>query len=191
MERAIAALDSEEVEVKVTWQPFELNSNLPEKSVSKLASYKKKFGAERIKSMIPYMKQVGAAEKIAFSYGGKIGNTFRSHRLVELALEKDSSLQLQNNFIEALFSAYFEQEKDIANNTFLVELACGAGLFDTVQEGKDFLESDQLVSEVRSKMLSNSKEGISGVPFFKIDNKFSLEGAQDAEAFLTIFRKLE
>jgi len=190
MEKAISTLNPKEVEVKVTWQPFELNSGLPEKSIEKLKHYQKKFGTEGLQSKFDSMIKVGEEEGIAFSYGGRIGNTMKSHRLIEFALQKDSSLQLQDKLIELIFSAYFEQEKDIANNDCLSELAHSAGVFESTQEAKDFLESDEMMSEVRSKFLSNQNEGIDGVPFFKIDNKYAFSGAQKAATFLEVFRKL-
>lgn len=195
MERALATLDPEEVQIKINWLPFELDPNLPEKSVNKIESYNSKFGKDKVAGMIPYMKQVGEGDEIKFSYGGNVGNTFRSHRLVELASETDPSGYLTNKLIDVLFVAYFEQEKDIADNAYLAEAAKEVGLFGTEKEALDFIKSDALVTECRAKQAINKEERISGVPYFKIsfsgtpDEQIRFSGGQESQTFLDMFKK--
>ena len=101
-----------EVEFDVRWRPFFLNADAPIQGINKREAYIKKFGAERVKAMEPYMLQVGRPAGIEFSMGGKTGNTLKSHRLVEWAHEVGGTSG-QDRVIEALFQGYFEQEKDI------------------------------------------------------------------------------
>lgn len=200
MEKAIATLNPKEVQVRVKWIPFQLNPDSPEKSIKKMDAYYKKFGKDRVTQLIPYMKNVGESSQINFSYGGKIGNTLRSHRLVEFAEKKDPSLRLQNEFIEELFSGYFEKEKDIADNAYLAELAVKTKLFvsdkesDALTNAKKFLTSNELVKEVETKLKNNS-EGINGVPYFKVKlNGVEVEhlsGGQDTGVWLQLFAKLK
>lgn len=100
------------------------------------------------------MKRTGAAHGINFSYGGLLGNTFNSHRLVELAAEKDPSLKLQDKVVEALFHCYFESEGDINDPATLASIATSAGLFDNEDDAKNFLASQALTKEVCRTSLS-------------------------------------
>lgn len=85
LEKAIKQLDSSTVKVEVEWRPFYLDPTLPEKSVNKIERYNKRFGADRVARMVPHMQATGREEGIEFSYGGKVGNTTNSHRLVYYA----------------------------------------------------------------------------------------------------------
>lgn len=88
-------------DVVVRWRPFFLDPTLPPR-VDKMTHYKQKFGAARTARMIPHMQEVGRAEGITFSYGGDMGNTLDSHRLIELAAEQGK----QDQMVEALFKRY-------------------------------------------------------------------------------------
>ena len=94
-----------EIKVTVNRKPFFLNAKAPYPGVDKKVVYYKKFGAERFeKKVIPYMKKVGESVGIKFSYGGRMGNTMASHRLVKFADEKGKG----DAMIEKIFSFYFE-----------------------------------------------------------------------------------
>jgi predicted DsbA family dithiol-disulfide isomerase len=64
-----------------------LNPDMPSPSVNKLDYYRSRFG-KRVDSMIPQMQQVGDSLGIKFSYGGQLGNTLSSHRLVSWAAKQ-------------------------------------------------------------------------------------------------------
>jgi len=72
--------------------------------------------------MLPHMLKVGKEAGIKFDYGGAIGNTFNSHRLIDWAMQKGGHV-LQNQLVEELFKAYFEEKKDISINETLI--SCG------------------------------------------------------------------
>merc|ERR1711959_558132 len=110
--------------------------------------YIRKFGAERVKQMEPYMISVGRQAGINFSYGGNTGNTFQSHRLVEWAREQGGALG-QDRLIEALFQGYFEKEQDISAEDFLLRATEEAGL-DT-QAAAAHLQSKDGAAHVRAE----------------------------------------
>src|SRR4051794_32543800 len=62
LERALTSVDRSRVDVNVTWKPYQLNPTAGPVSKDKLQAYRDKFGDERVKQMLPYMQQVGAAE---------------------------------------------------------------------------------------------------------------------------------
>lgn len=88
----------------IRWRPFFLDAHLPKK-LNKLEHYKEKFGAARVARMIPYMVEVGRSCGINFSYGGDIGNTLDSHRLIEYAYVKGGQ-DKQDAVVNALFRRY-------------------------------------------------------------------------------------
>jgi predicted DsbA family dithiol-disulfide isomerase len=118
--------------------------------------------------MIPHMEAVGAGEGIAFKYGGKIGNTRDSHRLIAEAGTRGGDLQ--DKLVNALFHAYFEVNDDISDKETLAKIATEVGLFGTKEEALEFLKSDKLGAIVDKEVAYNQyHRGISGVPHFIID----------------------
>ncbi len=69
-----------------------LDPSLPAPGTNKMALYRKKFGA-RFDAMIPHMKQVGSTIGVNFSYGGNVGNTLNSHRLVTWAQKQGADAE--------------------------------------------------------------------------------------------------
>jgi len=175
---------SAEFDFNVNWLPFFLDPTLPEEGVDKMERYRSKFGP-KADSMIANMMKVGEKEGIKFSYGGKIGNTLNSHRLVTYAGKFGKADQMVNS----LFRAYFEQEKNISSIEVLVNAATEVG-FDSeeiteyLRNGKDKQETIQEVERVQQDF------GVTGVPFFVFNNKFSVSGAQEPNTFYDIFKKL-
>mmetsp|Transcript_26396 Transcript_26396/g.63672 ORF Transcript_26396/g.63672 Transcript_26396/m.63672 type:complete len:185 (-) Transcript_26396:238-792(-) len=180
METALKKLP-DDCKVTIDWKPFFLNPNAPSPGVDKLKMYHEKFGKDRVEKMIPYMKEQGEKVGIKFSYGGKVGNTLSSHRLVEFAKSKGK----QDAMIEKIMSYYFEQEKDISDTKVLEAAASEVGL-----DAKEVLSSDTYTDKVKGEVHDAYRMGISGVPAFVINKKYSLSGAQDTESWEGILKKL-
>jgi len=177
------------LEVDVRWRPFQLNENLPKgKGFNKLKYYEEKFGAGMVSNMVPKMKQVGDSVNIAFSYGGHVGNTLDSHRLIWKARELGGT-ELQNQMVESLFKAYFEEEQSLGEREVLLKCADQAGM--PGDKVKHFLDSSEGIREVRNEEIEyRTKWRCRGVPLFIINNQHTLSGAQPAEAFLEVFEEL-
>ena len=131
LERAISQLDPHRVTPVVRVHPFFLDSTLPKQSMEKMQHYHTKFGADRTKAMLARMKSTGQQEGITFSYGGKIGSTLQSHRLLKYVERKggkegESEVETWRRvsaMVDILFSSYFEHEEDIADSDTLARLA--------------------------------------------------------------------
>ena len=84
---------------------------------------------------------------------------------------------------------YFENEGNIGDRTALADAATNAGMDkETVQK---FLASDELTDQVKAEASEwQRKYRIGGVPFFVIDGKYKVEGAQEAETFAGIFEEI-
>jgi predicted DsbA family dithiol-disulfide isomerase len=129
---------------------------------------------------------IGESVGIHFKFGGKTGNTRDSHRLIQLGKLKGPDTETK--VVEALFAAYFENEKDITSHTTLLEAAVKAGLDQ--EEAKGWIESEKGGKEVDVEVREAQGKMVSGVPFFTINERFEVEGAQDSSAFLRLFERL-
>lgn len=203
MERAIgiaaerhAAGKGPKFEVEVKWKPFFLNPGLPKEGLPKIEVYNRKFGPERVKAMLPQMVATGKAEGIAFSYGGLIGNTEDSHRVIELA--GHFGAEQQDKTVEELFSAYFEQEKNMGDDAVLTEAAEKSGLAGRLGGDKspvssksiaEFLASDELRDDVRNAEAAVHRK-VSGVPFFIVNGRYQISGAQEHSTWLDMFEQV-
>jgi len=148
--------------------------------------YTEKFGRARVESMLPQMKQVGNSEGIKFSYGGFTGNTFDSHRLIWKAKENGGSI-LQGKVVESLFKAYFEEENSMGEQSVLLNCAERVGM-----NAKEIFQDTTIgKKETLSEMMQYRQGyGVTGVPFFIFNDKYSFSGAQPASEIVSIFKKL-
>jgi predicted DsbA family dithiol-disulfide isomerase len=174
----------------VRWRPFQLNPNFPQgKGRDKMGYYYEKFGEANVKQMIPRMKATAAEHGINMNYGGTVGNTLDSHRLIWLAREVGGS-ELQDKVVESLFKAYFEDNKSIEEKEVIQECADEVGLGDKCRE---MLSDDSMGKAEVTKEKEDYGRAFdcSGVPMFIVDGKFVLNGAQEDTAFLRVFGRLK
>jgi predicted DsbA family dithiol-disulfide isomerase len=124
------------------------------------------------------MRETAAAEGLEFNLaGGVTGNTFDAHRLLHLARDRGR----QDETIERLFRAYFTEQRSVFDRDALVELAGDAGLDPA--EVRRVLDGTEYVDAVTRDIEEARAFGASGVPFFVIDNRYGVSGAQPAEVF--------
>ncbi|KJZ77258.1 hypothetical protein HIM_03579 [Hirsutella minnesotensis 3608] len=175
----------------VTYAPFQLNPAWPRgpgSSVDKQQFYQQKFGPARTEMIHKRLSAVGQQLGIDFKYGGRTGNTRDSHRLVQLA--KGMGPEAELKVIDGLFAAYFEEEKDITAYETLQEVAAQAGIAESTFK-KAIMESDEGGAQVDEAVLQARESGITGVPDFRIQDAFSLNGANDPAAFLQVFEEIK
>jgi predicted DsbA family dithiol-disulfide isomerase len=112
------------------------------------------------------------------------GNTADAHRLILWAEEINKGDQL----LEALYSAYFEQKRSIFTHGDLLAIASEVGL--DIDAAKALLESTKFAEQVEADQQLAAQLGANGVPFYVIDMKFGISGAQPQEHFDSIFTTL-
>ena len=119
------------------------------------------------------------AKGIAFDFDrmARTPNTFDAHRLIWLAGEQG----VQDAVVEALFRAYFTDGRDLSDRATLAAVAVEGGL--DAKEVNELLAGDRGAAEVRQWEQKGRRLGISGVPFFVINGKVALSGAQPPEMF--------
>lgn len=188
LEKALNELDRSKVDVSISWHPFQLDPSLPRNgSVMKMERYKLKFGEERVKQMLPQMIETGRQDGIEFSFGGKIGSTFDSHRLLHYVKQQIDGEKKQNDLINILFRYSFEEEKDLSDHEVLINAAEQIGF--NRNQIQEFLQSNEYVKEIQDQFHRNNQQGISGVPHFRINDRIELSGAQNPQEFLYAFQK--
>jgi predicted DsbA family dithiol-disulfide isomerase len=164
--------------------PYYLNPNASRVGIPLAQMFESKFGAERTAAMQQRLMQIGRSEGISFTFGGKIGNTRDSHRLILLGRMKGP--EVQTRVVEQLFQAYFEQDGDITDHEMLRKAGVNAGLDEA--EVKDWLESDKGGEQVDEE--ARQPTGL-GVPRFVIQKEYFVNGADDPSAFLNVFGQIK
>ncbi len=182
LEKALEQLSFKD-KADIEWKSFQLDPSLPLEGLSiSTTEYlikHKGMPEQQIVGMLEYLKQKGAEAGINFRQDISIqANTFRAHRLIHFAQEREKGNEME----EALFAAHFSEGKNIGSIQLLTELAENIGLNKT--EVIEFLNSEQKTEEVRKDIKEAQALGIHGVPFFVIDRKYGVSGAQPIEIFV-------
>lgn len=182
-EEALARFEHRD-EVTVTWRSFELDpSALPSQEqagtyVERIAA---KYGrpAAEAQQMVDTMTATAAGEGLDFRFDlARPGNTFDAHRLLHLALEHD----LQDALKERLDRATFSEGSPSSDHTALRALGIEVGL--PAEEIDAVLGSERYADAVRADEAQGQAYGISGVPFFVLDRRWGVSGAQPADVLL-------
>ncbi|KAJ1667526.1 hypothetical protein IW140_002107 [Coemansia sp. RSA 1813] len=174
-----------EFAVNIDYLPYQLDTQIG-KGLDKAEIYQKKFG-NRAEAIIKRMSEAGRADGIEFKFSGKMSNTLDSHRLIDYAVRQKGA-EGQEKVVESLMHRYFENEEDIGDVQVLLAAAEDGDL--DRQEIAKYLESDEGVDEVKEKAARVQDLGISGVPFYIINNRFGISGAETPEVFLDTFAKV-
>jgi len=191
-ETAISRLRDRGVDVQVdyTFRPFQLDPTAPTDSPTPAKdAYAKKFGGpERATEILDHVTSVAAQDNITFNMDIAVrANTFLAHRLLSYALKLHGAA-VQILLKERIMDAYFTDGKDIGDIDVLADCAESAGI--NRAEAHTFLNSDELVDEVRSEIAEAAEYGVTAVPTFIINGQWSVPGAQDVEMFERIIERM-
>jgi len=125
------------------------------------------------------MTETAAAEGLDFHFERMHGgNTFAAHRLLHHAATRGKQLELK----ERLLLATFTEGEPIADAAALSRLAKEVGIDDA----DEVLASDRYSDDVRADEQQAAAYGISGVPFFVVEGKYGVSGAQPADLLLQV-----
>lgn len=174
-------------EVEVTYHSFELDPSAPPVAEGTLAEQlQRKFGvsAAEIDAMQDQVAQRAASVGLDFRLDiARPGSTFDAHRLLHLARATGH----QEALTDRLFRAYFSEGAAIGDPATLAQLAAEAGIDpDAVAE---VLASDRFADAVRADEATAGSLGVSGVPFFVIDRRYGVAGAQPSDHLLGALRQ--
>jgi predicted DsbA family dithiol-disulfide isomerase len=147
----------------------------------------KKYGMSIDQAKANTQNMVNMAKEVGLDYQMDtmiLTNTFDAHRLVLFAKTKD----LMKEMTERILQAHFTESKHIGDHETLTELAVETGLGrEAVQQ---MLASDEMADAVRADEQAAQQIGVSGVPFYLINNKYALTGAQPTEVFVQALEKV-
>ena len=182
--RIEAALARHGGEHELVFHAFELNPAAPRRyddGLTHTERIAKKFGASpaQIDTMHARMQGLGTEDGIDFHFERvQGGSTFDAHRLVRLGLERGVQAAVK----ERLMKAYFTDGEPIADRDVLARVAGEAGL--DVAEAREMLAGDRFTAVVRADETEAQELDITGVPFFVIDGKVAVEGAQPIDVLV-------
>ncbi|QCR21349.1 DsbA family protein [Pontibacter sp. SGAir0037] len=169
-------------EVEVEWHSFQLQpdaQHVPGKDTYDFLAEIKGTTREQAKEMNNYV--AGMAREVGLQYDFdnlKVANTFDSHRLIHLAAKHG----LQDKAKERLLAAHFLEGQNVQDQETLVALGSEIGL--EAAEVREMLSSENYAYEVKMDIQQSRNLGINGVPFFVLNNKYGISGAQPSEVFL-------
>lgn len=173
--------------VEIIWRSFELDPKSPQQyaeTLEEMLSHKYNVTPQEAAAMNARVTAV--AQEIGLDYrlsDARPGNTFDAHRLLHFA----ASRNLGDRATERIMHAYFSESLAVGDRAALARLAPEFGIAES--EAMAVLESDAYSSEVRADEARAAKFGITGVPFFVIDEKIGISGAQAVEVFADALRK--
>ncbi len=183
LEKAIAAYGKP---VAVCWHPFQLNPAMPKEGISRREYRIAKFGSwERSMELDANIVTVGIQEGIQFNFDRmeRTPNTSDAHRLIWLA----DKMGIQDAVGEALFQAYFTEGRDISKPKTLIDVVVEAGMdrakAEAVMTGNEGLEALKEAGEL------SRRYNVEGVPFFIVNSKITLSGAQPSDVFVAAFEQ--
>jgi len=166
----------------VEFRSFELNPNAdaqergnPEEALAR----KYRMSLEQAHALNQRVVDAAAGEGLRYRLDiAKRGNTFDAHRLIHLAAAEG----LQSAMKERLMAAYFVEGRAIGDREALIELAAEVGI--DPERARSALDAGEFSGEVRADEREASELGINGVPFFVINRRYGVSGAQPAELLL-------
>jgi predicted DsbA family dithiol-disulfide isomerase len=177
-------------QVEVRWRSFELDPAARSASPGEPGDYAgrlaRKYGTSRegAQQMLDSMTATAAAEGLELRFDRAVAaNTFEAHQLVHLAAEHG----VQDQVKERLLRAYFTEGEPVGDRAALVRLAAEAGL--PADEAARTLEEGRYASAVRADEVEAGALGISGVPFFVVDRRYGVSGAQPPAQLLQVLTR--
>jgi len=186
LEKALAAFPHSD-EVDVVYRSFELDPTAPEvgtESIAEALGRKYGGGPATAEQMMDRVARIATEEGLRFDYADATHTkTVDAHRLLHLALAEGGP-ELQRRLKEALLDAYFAHGRSMGDRSVLREVAVSVGLEPSRVDR--LLASDEYADEVQADIAQARAYGISGVPFFVIDGRYGVSGAQPTEVFTQV-----
>lgn len=186
LESALAGFEHAD-EVQVVYRSFQLDPSAPREVVSdapKVADHlASKYGVspEQARKMQQRVIELAAAEGMTWDHANSpYVNTVDAHRLLHLALSEYGE-PTQLALKEALLNAYFGKAQNVADHAVLKQLAVARGIDATRVD--EVLRNDEFEDAVAADQQQAVAFGANGVPFFVIDRKYGISGAQPVEVF--------
>lgn len=168
--------------IQIEWKSYQLDPTAPEVAVETQEDYlvkNKGMSREQVKGMMDNVTEM--AKKVGLEYHldkSLMVNTKKAHQLIQFAKTKN----LANELEERLFKAFFTEGKNIADIETLTELGKEVGLDEN--ELQVAFTDEKFENRMKNDIKKGQELGVRGVPFFVLDRKYGVSGAQPPQAFL-------
>lgn len=168
-------------DVEVVWHSFQLDPSIPEHYDGTEVDYlvsRKGMAEPQVRQMIAMVSQEATKEGLDYDFDNLVvANSLAAHRLLHVAARQGLAGEVK----EALLRAHFVEARDVGSVDELVAIGTAAGLdADQIRAG---LDDPQVADEVQADFDAARRLGINGVPFFVLDNRFAVSGAQKPAVF--------
>ena len=174
--------------VEVEYHSFELSPDTPvdfEGTEAEFLSQHKGLPVQQAQEMIDRVAGIAAQVDLHYDYDAlRHTNTVKAHQVIHLAKQHGKQLEM----VERLFTAYFERGEHVGQDDSLADLGAEVGL--DRDEVLRTLRDDAQLAAVRADQAQAQAFGINGVPFFVIDGKYGVSGAQDPAAFEQVLQQV-
>jgi predicted DsbA family dithiol-disulfide isomerase len=172
----------------VQWRPYQLDVQVPKGGMDRQAYMRMKFGDDPMKivEMHKLIAAEGEKDGIAFDFAAitRRPNTLDSHRLIRWA----EAANVQDDVVERLFIAYFENGEDIGDVRVLADIADMCGM-DGVEVAR-MLEGDDDLAIVEREDQVAREMGVTGVPAMIFGNRLAVSGAREPEMLLSVIDRV-
>lgn len=174
--------------VEVIYKAYQLNPNAPNVMVgapninfAKGHNTTPEAASKKFEMFLEQANTVG----LKYDYVNiQLTNTFDAHRVAKWA----NTFGLEGDISERFMSAYFTEGLNIADKDVLIKLGVEVGLDKTGL--KEVIESNQYEDLVNEQIQEGRQVGVQGVPFFVLNNKYGVSGAQQVEYFTQVLDHL-
>lgn len=185
LEKALQQIDNQAI--TINWHPFQLDPTIPAEGLNRVEYFEKKFGSnERTQQIYEHITNIGQKIGIDFKFNEipKVFNTLPLHKLLHVAGKEG----FQHDLEERFFKAFFTDVIDFTDTQNLINIMAEYGW--EAQKVIDILQNDEISYHVKQEITHYQSMGISGVPFFILNNKYGISGAQPVEVFVNAINQV-
>ena len=172
----------------VKWRPYRLDPTVPKSGMDRQAYMRAKFGDDPMKivEMHKLIAQEGAKDGIEFDFAAitRRPDTLDSHRLIRWAEDHG----VQDEVVERLFIAYFENGEDIGDIRVLADIADISGM-DGVVTAQMLEEGTDLELVAREDQIAREM-GVTGVPAMIFGGKLAVSGAREPQVLVSVIDRV-
>jgi predicted DsbA family dithiol-disulfide isomerase len=174
-------------DIEIVWKSFQLNPAMktdPAKNINQYLAEVKGWTLDYAKQMNAHVTNMAKEVGLHYDFDKAIvANSFDAHRLIQLAKANRKGDEME----ERLFKAYFTEGKNTADHATLIQLGTEIGLDPATI--KKVLASNEFADKVEQDIYEAQQIGVRGVPYFVLNDRYAVSGAQASETFLGALNK--
>ena len=180
-----AALDqfADKAHVELEWKSFQLDPSIDpmptQKNVYTYLAERKGMSYEQVVAMHEQVKATARKAGLEYDFDrAVVSNSFNAHRIIQMAKLKGLGDQAEERF----FAAYFTRGENLSDGTVLTTIGKDIGLSE--EEVRQALNDGKYAQLVQNDIAEAQEIGVTGVPFFVVNRKYAISGAQPIEVFV-------